>query len=59
MEKILVLIETETDVVQNVIVASDDYQPPAGLRFVEAPGAIIGWLWNNGQQVEPSLPEGE
>lgn len=59
MEKILVLIDAETDIVQNVIIASDDYVPPTGLRIVEAPGAIIGWLWNNGEQVEPTPPVGE
>lgn len=53
MELTLVLVEIETDVVLNVIVATEDYVPPVGVRAVEAPGARIGWLWNNGAQVEP------
>lgn len=61
--KILVLVDIQTDVVLNVIVATDDYQPPAGLRAVEAPGAQIGWLWNDGVQSLPApdtepAPEG-
>lgn len=59
MEKILVLIDLETDIVQNVIVAGADYQSPAGIRAVEAPGARIGWVWNDGEQVDPTPPVGE
>ena len=54
MERILVLIEVATDIVQNVIIADGDYDPPAGIRAIEAPGARIGWLWNNGEQVDPN-----
>lgn len=53
MERILVLVDTDTDIVINVIVATDDYQPPAGVRAIEAPGAKIGWLWAGGEQVPP------
>lgn len=51
--KTLVLIEIETDIVRNVIIAGDDYVPPAGLMAIEAPGARIGWLWAGGEQVPP------
>lgn len=53
----LVLVEIDTDVVRNVIVANDDYQPPAGLMAIEAPGARIGWLWADGNQVPVPEPE--
>ena len=56
MERILVLIDS-SDVVVNVIVATDDYTPPAGITAVEAPGARIGWLWGNGEQIEPNPSE--
>ena len=57
MERILVLIDAETDIVQNVIVVGDaEYTPPAGIRAVEAPGAQIGWLWAAGEQVPPEEP---
>ena len=59
MERILVLVNVETDIVQNVIIAGESYEPPAGMRAVEAPGAQIGWLWNDGEQVEPTPPVGE
>lgn len=58
MERVLVLVEVATDIVRNVIVVGDaEYTPPAELRAIEAPGARIGWLWNNGEQVDPAPPE--
>lgn len=60
MERVLVLVETATDIVRNVIlVGQAEYIPPDGLMAIEAPGAQIGWLWNNGEQVEPATPDGE
>lgn len=56
MERILVLIEIDTDIVRNVIVATDGYVPPAEYTAIEAPGARIGWLWNGGDQI-PALEE--
>lgn len=61
MEQTLVIIETETDLVQNIIVwaGPGQYDPSPGYFAVAAPGARIGWLWNNGEQVEPNPPAGE
>ncbi len=56
MERILILIDS-SDMVTNVIIAGPDYTPPAGITAVEAPGARIGWLWNNGEQIDPNPPE--
>lgn len=54
MERVLVLVEVATDIVRNVIVVGDaEYTPPAELRAIEAPGAQIGWLWNDGAQIPP------
>lgn len=53
----LVLIEIETDIVRNVIIAGDDYVPPTGLMAIEAPGARIGWLWLDGEQMPVPEPE--
>ena len=57
MERVLVVIETATDLVENVVLASGEYDPGSGRHTVEAPGAIIGWLWNGGDQQPPPVGE--
>lgn len=60
MEQILVVVDIQTDVVNNVIVWAGlgEYDPGSGYVAIPAPGAIIGWYWNNGEQVE-TPPVGE
>lgn len=49
------IIIDNNDIVRNVIVwdGNGDLGLADGWQAIQAPGATIGWLWNNGDQLPP------
>lgn len=52
------VIIDDNDIVQNVIVwdGTGNLNLPETWSIVQAPGAKIGWYWNNGNQLNPNEP---
>lgn len=59
MKNTWALVNNETNVIVNAVVwdGVSDWQPPEGHSVYQAWPVHIGWLWVDGQQVDPNPPE--
>jgi len=55
------VVEDATGLIVNSVVwdGVTPWEPPAGCSVYQASPVYIGWLWVDGEQVDPNPPVGE
>lgn len=59
MENAWAVVHDETSQIVNAVIwdGVSDWSPPPGHSVYRAWPVYIGWLWNNGEQVDPNPPD--
>ncbi len=58
MDNVWAIVNDESDIIVNSCVWDGvaNWSPPPGHSVYRAWPVYIGWLWNNGEQIDPNPP---